>query len=116
MAKASAVLCPAKWDEPFGMVAAEAQAAGTPVIAYRRGALPEIILEERTGFLTPPDDIAAAAQALRAVGRIRRGDCRDSPPFRSRTSVAPTSSAAISAESRKPPSVTTPATPAAGGS
>jgi glycosyltransferase involved in cell wall biosynthesis len=77
MADASAVLCPAKWDEPFGMVAAEAQAAGTPVIAYRRGALPEIILDERTGFLIPPDDIAAAARALIAVGRIRREDCRE---------------------------------------
>ena len=77
MAEARAVLCPAKWDEPFGMVAAEAQAAGTPVIAYRRGALPEIILDQRTGFLTPADDIAAAARALMAVGRIRRGDCRE---------------------------------------
>ena len=58
------------------MAAAEAQAAGTPVIAYRRGALPDIILDGRTGFLVPPDDIAAAARALEAVGRIQRQDCR----------------------------------------
>jgi glycosyltransferase involved in cell wall biosynthesis len=77
MAQASAVLCPAKWQEPFGMVAAEAQATGTPVIAYRRGALPEIIIDNRTGFLTPPDDIAGAARALKAVSRIRREDCRE---------------------------------------
>jgi glycosyltransferase involved in cell wall biosynthesis len=76
MAGARAVLCPAKWEEPFGMVAAEAQAAGTPVIAYRRGALPEIIIEGRTGFLVPPDDVAAAAGALTAVNRISREDCR----------------------------------------
>ena len=76
MADARAVLCPAKWDEPFGMVAAEAQAAGTPVIAYRRGALPEIIIDGQTGFLTPPDDIAVAARALEAVSRIGRLDCR----------------------------------------
>jgi glycosyltransferase involved in cell wall biosynthesis len=76
MAGARAVLCPAKWEEPFGMVAAEAQAAGTPVIAYRRGALPEIIIDGQTGFLVPPDDVAAAARALRAVNSIRREDCR----------------------------------------
>jgi UDP-glucose:tetrahydrobiopterin glucosyltransferase len=77
MAQARAVLCPAKWDEPFGMVAAEAQAAGTPVIAYRRGALPEIIIDGRTGFLVRPDDVAAAAGALEAVSRLRREDCRE---------------------------------------
>jgi glycosyltransferase involved in cell wall biosynthesis len=76
MAEARAVLCPAKWEEPFGMVAAEAQAAGTPVIAYRRGALPEIIIDGQTGFLTPADDIAGAARALEAVSRIGRKDCR----------------------------------------
>src|SRR5256714_13284787 len=76
MADASAVLCPAKWEEPFGMVAAEAQAAGTPVIAYRRGALPEIIIDGLTGFLTPPDDIAAAARALETVSHIERMECR----------------------------------------
>ena len=76
MAEARAVLCPAKWEEPFGMVAAEAQAAGTPVIAYRRGALPDIIIDGQTGFLTPPDDIAGAARALKAVSRITRAECR----------------------------------------
>ena len=58
------------------MVAAEAQAAGTPVIAYRRGALPEIIIDGQTGFLTPPDDIAGAAHSLKAVSRIGRMECR----------------------------------------
>ena len=77
MAEASAVLCPAKWEEPFGMVAAEAQAAGTPVIAYRRGALEEIIINDQTGFLISPDDIAGAARALTKVSRIKRGDCRE---------------------------------------
>jgi len=76
MANACAVLCPAKWDEPFGMVAAEAQAAGTPVIAYRRGALPDVVIDGRTGFLVRPDDVAAAARALRSVRTIDRQDCR----------------------------------------
>ena len=58
------------------MVAAEAQAAGTPVIAYRRGALPEVIVDGRTGFLIQSDDVAAAAGALATVSRINREDCR----------------------------------------
>ena len=76
MAGASVVLCPAKWEEPFGMVAAEAQAAGTPVIAYRRGALPEVVIDGVTGFVVPPDDVLAAARAVRAVKSIEREACR----------------------------------------
>ena len=51
MARAAVVLCPARWDEPFGMVAAEAQACGTPVVAFSRGALDEVIVDAVTGFL-----------------------------------------------------------------
>jgi glycosyltransferase involved in cell wall biosynthesis len=76
MAQARAVLCPAKWNEPFGMVAAEAQAAGTPVIAYRRGALAEVVVDGRTGFLVAPDDVMGAARALAAVDTIQRQACR----------------------------------------
>lgn len=76
MARSRAVLCPARWEEPFGMVAAEAQAAGTPVIAYRRGALSEIVLDGRTGFVVPADDVAAAAAAVGEVTAIGRADCR----------------------------------------
>jgi glycosyltransferase involved in cell wall biosynthesis len=76
MARACAVLCPARWDEPFGMAAAEAQAAGTPVIAYDRGALGEVVRHGKTGFLVPPDDVAAAAQRVKDVPMISRADCR----------------------------------------
>ena len=76
MSRSLAVLCPAKWEEPFGMVAAEAQAAGAPVIAYRRGALPEVVADGRTGFVVPPDDVDAAARALARVGTIQRKACR----------------------------------------
>jgi glycosyltransferase involved in cell wall biosynthesis len=76
MAGACAVLCPAKWEEPFGMVAAEAQAAGTPVIAYHRGALPEVVVDGRTGFVVQPDDVAAAARALLSIRTIDREACR----------------------------------------
>ena len=64
IARASVILCPVRWEEPFGMVAAEAQACGTPVVAFRRGALDEVILDKVTGFLVAPDDVLAAADAL----------------------------------------------------
>ena len=76
MAQARAVLCPARWDEPFGMAAAEAQAAGTPVIAYDRGALAEVVRHGTTGFLVPPDDVVGAAERVRQVAMISRADCR----------------------------------------
>lgn len=77
IARAAVVLCPAMWDEPFGMVAAEAQACGTPVVAFRRGALDEVILDGVTGFLAEPGDIAAAARAVRNTAELSRSGCRD---------------------------------------
>jgi glycosyltransferase involved in cell wall biosynthesis len=77
MARAAVVLFPARWAEPFGMAAAEAQACGTPVVAFRCGALGEVIADGVTGFLVPPDDIQAAAAAVGRTARISRPDCRD---------------------------------------
>jgi UDP-glucose:tetrahydrobiopterin glucosyltransferase len=77
MARSSVVLCPSRWDEPFGMAAAEAQACGTPVVAFRRGALSEVIMDGVTGFLVPPDDVGAAAEAVSRVGGISRAACRE---------------------------------------
>ena len=76
MARASAVLCPARWEEPFGMAAAEAQAAGTPVIAYDRGALAEVVRDGETGFLVPPDDVVGAAERVGQLVTIKRANCR----------------------------------------
>jgi glycosyltransferase involved in cell wall biosynthesis len=59
------------------MVAAEAQACGTPVVAFRRGALDEVILDGVTGFLVEPDDIGAAAAAARRTAELSRPRCRD---------------------------------------
>jgi UDP-glucose:tetrahydrobiopterin glucosyltransferase len=77
MARAAVVLCPARWEEPFGMVAAEAQACGTPVVAFRRGALDEVILDGVTGLLVAPDDVRAAADAVDSVRAISRSACRE---------------------------------------
>lgn len=76
MAASLAVVCPSKWDEPFGLVAAEAQAAGTPVIAYDRGDLSELVIDRKTGFVVPADNIDAAAAAVDRLSEINRVDCR----------------------------------------
>jgi UDP-glucose:tetrahydrobiopterin glucosyltransferase len=76
MAGAAVVLCPARWEEPFGMVAAEAQACGTPVVAFRRGALGEVLVDGVTGYLVAPDDVDAAADAVRRAPALSRSDCR----------------------------------------
>jgi glycosyltransferase involved in cell wall biosynthesis len=77
MARAAVVLCPARWEEPFGMVAAEAQACGTPVVAFRRGALGEVIVDGVTGFLIEREDVSAAAEALRRTPALSRLACRE---------------------------------------
>ena len=59
------------------MAAAEAQACGTPVVAFRRGALGEVIADGLTGFLVPPGDMRAAADAVARTAEISRPACRD---------------------------------------
>lgn len=72
MSRAAAVLVPSRWEEPFGMVAAESQAAGCPVIAYRRGALPEVVSHGETGILVEEGDIGGAARAVEKVLKLDR--------------------------------------------
>lgn len=71
---AAALLMPLRWEEPFGLVVVESLAVGTPVVAWRRGAMAELIDEGETGFLV--DNIAQAAAAVRRLGEIDRGVCR----------------------------------------
>ena len=71
---AQALLFPIDWPEPFGLVMIEALACGTPVIAYRNGATPEIIDDGVTGFLV--DNQEEAVEAARRVGEIDRAQCR----------------------------------------
>src|SRR5918995_3676763 len=74
--RARAVLMPISWEEPGATAALEALACGTPVIATRRGALPEIIEHGRNGFLA--DDESQFAQLMLRAGEIDPAACRRS--------------------------------------
>jgi glycosyltransferase involved in cell wall biosynthesis len=71
---ARAVIFPIDWPEPFGLIMIEAMACGTPVIAYHRGSVAEIIDEGVTGFIV--DDIEDATRAVARAGEIDRTRCR----------------------------------------
>lgn len=71
---AEAVLFPISWPEPFGLVMIESMAAGTPVIAFRNGSVPEIIEDGVTGFIC--DGIDSAVQAVARVATLSREACR----------------------------------------
>jgi len=74
LGKAAAMIVPIEWDEPFGIVFAEALACGTPVISCPRGALPEIVRQGVDGFLVK--DIEEACDAVGKLSSIKREDCR----------------------------------------
>ncbi len=63
------------WDEPYGLVVAEALACGTPIAGFARGALPEL-LDDATGVLVPPDDVDALAAAIPRAARLDRAAVR----------------------------------------
>jgi glycosyltransferase involved in cell wall biosynthesis len=66
LARASALLFPLQWDEPYGLVVAEAQACGTPVLSLRRGAIPEIVVDGETALLADHhDDLVDAVKRVR---------------------------------------------------
>jgi glycosyltransferase involved in cell wall biosynthesis len=71
---AYALLFPIDWPEPFGLVMTEAMACGTPVIAYHRGSVPEIIEEGVTGFIV--QDMEEAVRAAERIPTVNRWRCR----------------------------------------
>lgn len=76
MMRARAVVVPIGWDEPFGLVMAEAAASGAPVVAFRRGSASELVLDGISGRLVPPGDIDAMTRAVEDIGDIDPLDCR----------------------------------------
>ena len=73
---AAALLHPIHFDEPFGLSVAEAMACGTPVVAYRRGSMPELVDDGVTGFLV--DNVEEAVEALARLGSLNREQVRTS--------------------------------------
>jgi glycosyltransferase involved in cell wall biosynthesis len=89
--QARAFLFPLQWNEPFGMVMIEAMSCGTPVIAYNRGSVSELVKDGVTGFIVDPDDedrpgkgswvikkqgVEGLMEAMSRVTEIKREDCR----------------------------------------
>lgn len=93
---ARALLFPIEWEEPFGMVMIEAMACGTPVIAFNRGSVPEIVKDGVSGFIVNPEKnsqdtdtgsqnppwiiqqhgVEGLIEAVRRIGEIDRSKCR----------------------------------------
>ncbi len=71
---AFAYLFPIDWPEPFGLTMVEAMATGTPVVAYRAGSVPEVILDGVTGFIC--DSFTDMAAAIPRAGSLDRASCR----------------------------------------
>src|SRR5215216_1529094 len=75
LGNAYALLFPIDWPEPFGLVMIEAMACGTPVVAYRGGAVPELVEPGHTGFIV--EGIQDAVEAVRRVAELNRKRCRE---------------------------------------
>jgi len=72
---ARAMLFPIDWEEPFGLVMIESMLVGTPVIAFPRGSVPEVVEDGVTGFVVR--DVAEMAERIRQLGSFDRARCRE---------------------------------------
>lgn len=75
LGNAYALLFPIDWPEPFGLVMIEAMACGTPVIAYRGGAVPEVIEQGHTGFIV--QGLEDAVESVQHAAQLSRKRCRE---------------------------------------
>ncbi len=79
---ARGLLAPIQWEEPFGLFMPEAMAAGTPVIAFKRGSVPELIIHGKTGFIVKPwnkkgqANIEGLVKAIKNIDALDRRACR----------------------------------------
>jgi glycosyltransferase involved in cell wall biosynthesis len=72
--RAKAFINTLDWEEPFGLVMVEAMACGTPVIAFNRGSVAEVVKDGVTGFVVNSEE--EMMEAIRNIGSIKREDCR----------------------------------------
>ena len=73
--RAKCTLFTSQWEEPFGLVMIESMACGTPVIGLRRGAVPEVIADGKSGFVVDTED--EMVQAIKNIDKIKSQDCRE---------------------------------------
>ncbi|MFA7663028.1 MAG: glycosyltransferase family 4 protein [Patescibacteria group bacterium] len=78
LGKSKAFLMPIDWEEPFGLVMIEAMACGTPVIAFNRGSVSEIVKDGETGFIVEPGNVDKMVEAVGNLSSIDRRKCRES--------------------------------------
>ncbi len=74
-ASSKALLFPINWEEPFGLVMIESMACGSPVIAFDKGSVREVIKPGKTGFIVK--NVREMAQAMKNIDQIKREDCRE---------------------------------------
>jgi len=73
--RAKALIAPIQWEEPFGLYLIESMATGTPVVAFERGSVPEVVKDKQTGFIV--HSVHEAVDAVKNIHSIRRRACRD---------------------------------------
>jgi glycosyltransferase involved in cell wall biosynthesis len=74
LGRATAMVFPIDWPEPFGLAMIEALACGTPVVAFNRGSVPEVVRHGVNGYIV--ESVTEATQAIECIGKISRADCR----------------------------------------
>ncbi|MFC1806862.1 glycosyltransferase family 4 protein [Candidatus Omnitrophota bacterium] len=74
MKRAKCTLFTSQWEEPFGLVMIESMACGTPVMALRRGAAPEVIIDGKTGFIVESEE--EMIEVTKRINEIKPADCR----------------------------------------
>jgi glycosyltransferase involved in cell wall biosynthesis len=85
LGRAAALLMPIEWEEPFGIVMAEALACGTPVLGLARGSVPEVVEHGRTGFVS--HDVDEMVGHVGRIDELDRAACRESARRRFSSSV-----------------------------